>query len=73
MAKSKSSESVGDDGGARNRDVQKFSGNAFPFNEYSVDAFAKLTSWELTVIEGVREEECVALYREAAVERRAER
>ena len=55
-------------GGARNRDVQKFSGNAFPFNEYSVDALAKLTSWELTVIQGVREEECVALYRETAVE-----
>lgn len=54
--------------GARNRDVQKFSSNAFQFNDYSVDAFARLVGWDLTVIDGVREEECLALYREATVE-----
>lgn len=54
--------------GARNREVQKFSSNAFQFKDYSVDAFAKLTGWDLTIIDGVREEECVALYRDAAVE-----
>ena len=54
--------------GARNRDVQKFSSNAFQFKDYSVDAFARLVGWDLTIIDGVREEECVALYRDAAVE-----
>ena len=54
--------------GARNRDVRKFTGTAFNFNDYSVENFAKMVGWDLTVIEGVREEECVALYREAAVE-----
>jgi len=54
--------------GARNRDVQKFSSNAFQFKDYSVDAFARLVGWDLTVIEGVREEECLALYRDAKVE-----
>lgn len=54
--------------GARNRDVQKFSSNAFQFKDYSVDAFARLVGWDLTIIDGVREEECIALYRDAAVE-----
>lgn len=54
--------------GARNRDVRNFSSNAFQFADYSVDAFARLVGWDLTIIDGVREEECIALYREAAVE-----
>jgi tRNA(adenine34) deaminase len=54
--------------GARNATVRQFSSSAFQFNDYSVEAFAKLTGWDLTVIQGVREDECVALYREAAVE-----
>jgi len=54
--------------GARNTAVRKFSSNAFQFNDYSVEAFARLTGWNLTVIQGVLEDECVALYRDAAVE-----
>jgi tRNA(adenine34) deaminase len=54
--------------GARNATVQKFSKSAFQFNDYSVEAFAKLTGWDLTVIPGVREDECVALYRDTNAE-----
>ena len=58
--------------GARNATVQKFSSNAFQFNNYSVEAFAKLTGWDLTVIQGVREDECVALYRDTNARRRTD-
>ena len=54
--------------GARNRDVRKFTGTAFNFKDYSVESFAKMVGWDLAVIEGVREEECIALYRDAKVE-----
>jgi len=54
--------------GARNADVRKFSSNAFQFNNYSVESFAKLVGWDLTIVTGVLEEQCVALYRDAAVE-----
>lgn len=54
--------------GARNRDVRKFTGTAFNFNDYSVENFARMVGWDLKVIEGVREDECIALYRDAKVE-----
>jgi tRNA(adenine34) deaminase len=54
--------------GARNRDVRKFTGTAFNFKDYSVENFARMVGWDLTVIEGVREEECIGLYRDAKVE-----
>ncbi len=54
--------------GARNADVKKFSANAFQFKDYSVEAFARLVGWDLTVIQGIREDECLALYRDAVVE-----
>ncbi len=54
--------------GARNAEVRKFSDNAFQFKDYSVERFAGLVGWDLTVIDGVLEDECVALYRDAAVQ-----
>jgi tRNA(adenine34) deaminase len=33
-----------------------------------VERFAQMVGWDLTVVEGVLEEECVALYRNASVE-----
>jgi tRNA(adenine34) deaminase len=37
------------------------------FNRYSVENFADLTGWKLKVIEGVLNDECVALYRKTSV------
>ena len=54
--------------GARNRDVRQFAKVAFNFKDYSVERFAEMVGWELTVIEGVRQDECIALYRDASVE-----
>ena len=54
--------------GARNRHVRQFAKVAFNFKDYSVERFAEMVGWELTVIEGVRQDECIALYRDASVE-----
>ncbi len=54
--------------GARNADVQKFSANAFQFKDYTVERFAKLVGWDLTIIDGVLEDECLSLYATAKVE-----
>ncbi len=35
---------------------------AFAFKDYSVETFAAMTGWELQLVEGVRHEECAALY-----------
>jgi tRNA(adenine34) deaminase len=37
------------------------------YNRYSVENFAELTGWKLKVIEGVLNDQCVALYRNPAV------
>jgi len=40
---------------------------AFAFKDYSVEAFAAMTGWRLDLVEGVRLEECTALYVDTAV------
>jgi tRNA(adenine34) deaminase len=54
--------------GARNRDIRQHAKVAFNFKDYTCEHFAEMVGWNLTVIEGVREEECTALYAGAAVE-----
>ena len=54
--------------GARNRDIKALAGLAFNFKDYTCERFADMVGWDLTVIEGVREDECIALYAGAAVE-----
>jgi tRNA(adenine34) deaminase len=54
--------------GARNRHIRGLAKVAFNFKDYSVERFAEMVGWDLTIIEGVLEDECVALYRESNVE-----
>jgi tRNA(adenine34) deaminase len=54
--------------GARNHHLQDFAKLAFHFKDYSVENFAKMVGWDLTVINGVLTDECVALYTGAQVE-----
>jgi len=54
--------------GARNRDIKQLARIAFNFKDYTVERFAEMTGWNLTVIEGVRTAECIALYATSAVE-----
>ena len=54
--------------GARNRHIRNLATLAFNFKDYTVERFAEMVGWDLTVIEGVLEDECVALYRKAIVE-----
>src|SRR6266851_8659647 len=54
--------------GARNRHIKNLAELAFNFKDYSVERFADMVGWDLTVVEGVLEDECVALYRESRVE-----
>ena len=54
--------------GARNRHVRQFAKVAFNFKDYSVERFAEMVGWDLTMIEGVLQDECIALYRDASVE-----
>ena len=51
------------DGFAR---VQRDGDIAFAFKDYSVETFAAMTGWDLALIEGVRHEECNALYLDPA-------
>jgi tRNA(adenine34) deaminase len=53
--------------GARNRSINQLAKLAFNFKDYTVERFAEMVGWELTVIEGVLENECIALYRDARV------
>jgi tRNA(adenine34) deaminase len=53
--------------GARNRHIKQLAKLAFNFKDYTVARFAEMVGWELTVIEGVLETECIALYRDARV------
>jgi tRNA(adenine34) deaminase len=54
--------------GARNRDIRQLATLAFNFKDYTCERFAEMVGWDLTVVEGVRHRECVALYAGAAVE-----
>lgn len=54
--------------GARNADVQKHATRAFNFKDYNVETFARMVGWDLTVVNGVFSDECVALYAGSAVE-----
>ena len=54
--------------GARNSDIKQLANLAFNFKDYTCERFATMVGWDLTVIEGVRHRECVALYAGAAVE-----
>ena len=54
--------------GARNRHIRQHAKLAFNFKDYTCERFAEMVGWDLTVIEGVREAECIALYAGAAVE-----
>lgn len=53
--------------GARKSQLQSFSRTAFRFNDYTVERFAELVGWPLT-IEQALQDECIALYSGAAVE-----
>jgi tRNA(adenine34) deaminase len=53
--------------GARKSQVRQFSKTAFRFNAYTVERFAEMVGWPLTV-EQVLQEECIALYANATVE-----
>ncbi len=54
--------------GARNADIRNLAKLAFNFHKYTAESFAEFVGWDLTVVTGVLHEECVALYRGAAVE-----
>jgi tRNA(adenine34) deaminase len=54
--------------GARNHHIRRLAKHAFNFKDYTVERFAEMVGWDLTVIEGVLEDECVALYRNASIE-----
>ena len=49
------------------RYIKQLAKLAFNFKDYTVERFAEMVGWELTVIEGVLENECIALYRDARV------
>jgi tRNA(adenine34) deaminase len=54
--------------GARKHQLHGFATRAFNFKDYTVENFAKMVGWDLTVIDGVLGDECVALYANSAVE-----
>ena len=54
--------------GARNRDVARTAKLAFNFGAYTVEALAGMVGWDLKGEDGVPGEECIDLYRTAAVE-----
>lgn len=45
--------------GARLRDLGQL---AFHFHDYSVESFAAMTGWDLTLVDGIRSADCTALY-----------
>ena len=54
--------------GARNRDLRDLATLAFNFKDYGVERFAAMVGWDVTVIDGILEDQCLALYRRANVE-----
>ena len=53
--------------GARKSQVRQFSKTAFRFNDYTVERFAEMVGWPL-IVEQALQEQCIALYADAAVE-----
>ena len=53
--------------GARNAKIRQTAKLAFNFKNYSVESFAEMVGWDLTVVNGVAEAECEALYTGANV------
>jgi tRNA(adenine34) deaminase len=53
--------------GARKSQLRQFSKTAFRFSDYTVERFAEMVGWSLTV-EQALQEQCIALYADATVE-----
>jgi tRNA(adenine34) deaminase len=53
--------------GARNRHIRQSAKLAFNFKDYTVERLADMVGWDVKVIEGVLQDECVALYTGASV------
>lgn len=53
--------------GARSDQIKQDGRKAFNFGNYTVEGFAQMVGWDLTVIDGIANEECVALYKTAQV------
>ncbi|HEX3438986.1 MAG TPA: nucleoside deaminase [Pseudolabrys sp.] len=53
--------------GARNRHIRQSAKLAFNFKDYTVERLAEMVGWDLTIVEGVLQDECVALYTGASV------
>jgi tRNA(adenine34) deaminase len=53
--------------GARNRHIRQSAKLAFNFKDYTVERLAEMVGWDLKVVEGVLQDECVALYTGANV------
>jgi tRNA(adenine34) deaminase len=53
--------------GARNRHIRQSARLAFNFKDYTVERLAEMVGWDLKVVEGVLQDECVALYTGANV------
>jgi tRNA(adenine34) deaminase len=53
--------------GARKSQVRQFSRTAFRFSDYTVERFAEMVGWSLTV-EQALQERCIALYADATIE-----
>ena len=54
--------------GVRKRQVNHLSKVAFNFKDFTPERFAEMVGWNLTVIDGVLTNECLALYVNSAVE-----
>lgn len=53
--------------GARNAEILKTAKLAFHYKDYTVESFAKMVGWDLTVVNGIETEACEALYKQASV------
>jgi tRNA(adenine34) deaminase len=51
--------------GARNADVARLANLAFNFKNYKAETFAEFVGWDLTLLTGVLQDECIDLYRTA--------
>ena len=54
--------------GARNSDIVIDGRAAFNFHNYSIETFVEMVRWDLTLVTGVRSDECIDLYESASVE-----
>lgn len=53
--------------GARAPDIKRAGQLAFDFKDYTPERFAEMVGWDLTIVDGIASEECVALYTGASV------